>query len=313
MGTRHVVVGFRGHPGPAAGLEGQARARRLLLGGLSLCLVLALVAPGPAAEAGRHPLARARHDEGRMAAGTADPLARAQRLARRVAARAADVRGTVERLRKLRKRLARQVRRAERTVAVVETPWFVELAMRRGVADRRLADARRLLRRLERRRRALLRRVRRLELARLDRLALVQDLVLCPVDRPHWFVDDFGVVSPRDEDGDGQVEEGEARVHQGIDIFAPEGTPVRAPFSGVAVDATNPLGGLAVKVYGPRGYVYNAHLSRIERLGPVRVGDVIGYVGDTGNALGTSPHNHFEWHPWNGPAVDPYRSLAQVC
>lgn len=100
------------------------------------------------------------------------------------------------------------------------------------------------------------------------------------------------------------------RTHQGTDIIAPMGTPVLATFPGRAVVATNTLGGLAAKVYGPRGYTYNAHFARFGKIGPVKTGDVIGYVGATGNAGG--PHLHFEWHPGNGAAVNPYPYLRAV-
>jgi murein DD-endopeptidase MepM/ murein hydrolase activator NlpD len=128
-------------------------------------------------------------------------------------------------------------------------------------------------------------------------------LQLCPVDPPRAYSDDFG--SPRWTGG--------YHPHQGNDIFAPAGTPIRAPFDGVAEDATNEIGGLSVKVFGAEGYVYNAHLSAFGELGPVTTGTVIGFVGATGNAQGTSPHDHFEWHPGGGAATNPFPYLNAVC
>jgi murein DD-endopeptidase MepM/ murein hydrolase activator NlpD len=125
----------------------------------------------------------------------------------------------------------------------------------------------------------------------------------CPVDRPHRYIDDFG---------DARLSGGFHR-HEGIDIFAPYGTPVRAPFDGKVRRSSNWAGGLAVIVTGRNGFVYNAHLSAIGKLGRVAAGDVIGYVGDSGNARGASPHDHFEWHPGGGPARNPYRLLRETC
>jgi len=131
----------------------------------------------------------------------------------------------------------------------------------------------------------------------------LRPLAVCPVAGPHAVADDWGAprVGPP------------KHKHQGNDIFAPLGTPIVAPFPGYAVTARNRLGGLAVKVHGQYGYVYNAHLSRYGTLGAVDTGDVIGYVGTTGNAQGTSPHNHFEWHPGGGGATDPHYFLMLVC
>jgi murein DD-endopeptidase MepM/ murein hydrolase activator NlpD len=136
-------------------------------------------------------------------------------------------------------------------------------------------------------------------------LSRIRPFAVCPLGGPHAIADDFGIMvhHPPNQGGD--------HIHQGNDIYAAMGTPILAPFDGVAVDARNHIGGLAVKVMGQYGYVYNAHLSAYGKLGPVQTGDVIGYVGMTGNAGG--PHDHFEWHPGNGSAVDPHGFLLLVC
>ena len=125
----------------------------------------------------------------------------------------------------------------------------------------------------------------------------------CPVAGPHEVADNFGVwvIKPNVP----------KHIHQGNDITAASGTPIVAPFDGVAEASSNELGGLAVKVFGEFGYVYNAHLSGYGKLGDVKAGDVIGYVGATGDAGGY--HDHFEWHPGNGSAIDPYAYLMAVC
>ena len=136
-------------------------------------------------------------------------------------------------------------------------------------------------------------------------LSKIRPLATCPVEGPIAIADDFGIMvhHPKNQGGD--------HIHQGNDIYAGMGQPIVAPFDGVAVDARNHIGGLAVKVMGEFGYVYNAHLSAYGKLGSVQTGDVIGYVGATGNAGG--PHDHFEWHPGNGSAVDPHGFLLLVC
>lgn len=139
---------------------------------------------------------------------------------------------------------------------------------------------------------------------------------VCPVALPHALTDSFG--APRYGGG--------YHLHAGVDIMAPSGTSIYATFAGTAVDSSNGLGGIAVRVIGSSGWTYNAHLSSIGQLGSVQAGDVIGYVGATGDT--STPHNHFEWHPnalpsdWPasaygysviGDAVNPYPMLVAAC
>ncbi len=125
-------------------------------------------------------------------------------------------------------------------------------------------------------------------------------IAVCPVRGPNSFVDSFGWPRPG------------GRVHEGIDMIAPYGTPIVSVQNGTAVRAPNALGGNAVIVYGPGGdWTYYAHMSSYGAVGGVSIGTVIGYVGSTGDT--NVNHLHFEYHPGGGPAVDPYRLLLAVC
>jgi murein DD-endopeptidase MepM/ murein hydrolase activator NlpD len=106
-----------------------------------------------------------------------------------------------------------------------------------------------------------------------------------------------------------------AHWHQGTDIFAPRGTPLVAAESGeLQRIGVASLGGNKLWVKGDSGTeYYYAHLvafaAGIHDGMRVNAGDVVGYVGDTGNARGTPPHLHFEVHPNGGDAVNPYPLL----
>jgi murein DD-endopeptidase MepM/ murein hydrolase activator NlpD len=116
-----------------------------------------------------------------------------------------------------------------------------------------------------------------------------------------------------------------ARSHDAIDIMAPEGTPVVAATDGVVEKLFNSEGGGGITVYvrtpDRRWSFYYAHLQRyapgLAEGQQVRRGQVIGYVGHTGNANPAGPHLHFainrmqpgdKWY--DGDPINPYPLLA---
>ncbi len=129
-------------------------------------------------------------------------------------------------------------------------------------------------------------------------------------DRDHSYVDSF--LAPR------MAGTSAAHRHQGVDIFAALGTPVVAVERGVVGRVGEvSLGGLRVWLLGETGTnYYYAHLSRfadgLTEGQFVEAGTVLGFVGTTGNAVGTSPHLHFQVHPDGGAAVNPYPLLRRV-
>ncbi len=115
----------------------------------------------------------------------------------------------------------------------------------------------------------------------------------------------------------GMARDGGRRSHHGIDIFAPRGTPVIASTDGV-VRSTDPsnLGGKVVWLGDEhrRQSLYYAHLdSAVVTEGQrVRIGDTLGFVGNTGNARTTAPHLHFGIYRRGAGPIDPLAHVRQV-
>lgn len=102
------------------------------------------------------------------------------------------------------------------------------------------------------------------------------------------------------------------RIHEGNDLFAVRGTAVLAPVSGTVIFQNGRIGGLQFRLYGDDGTTYiGTHLDTIGADGYVIAGGQLGTVGDSGNAIGSIPHLHFEIHPSDGPAVNPYPTLQK--
>jgi murein DD-endopeptidase MepM/ murein hydrolase activator NlpD len=125
-----------------------------------------------------------------------------------------------------------------------------------------------------------------------------------PIRGPSHFSDDWLFSRPG------------GRYHEGIDLFAAYGTPIVAVANGTLFRVGyNGLGGWRLWLRDTAGTTfYYAHLSSfapVAREGAsVSGGTVIGYVGDSGDARGTSPHVHFEIHPGGGGPTRPYPHVS---
>ncbi|MGH3118947.1 MAG: M23 family metallopeptidase [Gaiellales bacterium] len=106
------------------------------------------------------------------------------------------------------------------------------------------------------------------------------------------------------------------RTHEGQDVFCDYGDPVLAPEAGVLSMSDGGLGGITSRVHlGDGSYWYLTHLSdwnteEFANGDRVEEGDVIGFCGNSGNALTTPPHVHFGWYLPSGVAKNPMRRLV---
>ena len=132
-------------------------------------------------------------------------------------------------------------------------------------------------------------------------------LLAFPVAGKHTYFNDFG--APRSQG-----------THQGNDVMAARGVPVRAVAPGVIKRMTRVetgLGGIWIWLQDTRGHeYYYAHLTSItaglEAGSAVTLGQVIGAVGNTGDARYGATHLHFEIHPGGGGAINPYTDLLAI-
>jgi murein DD-endopeptidase MepM/ murein hydrolase activator NlpD len=127
--------------------------------------------------------------------------------------------------------------------------------------------------------------------------------IVCPIQGPLSFVDSWG--APRSG----------GRRHQGVDLMSPFGTPNVAVVSGNVSMRVGNLSGNSVYLYGDDGNTYYYFHLQSWAGSPRHVsqGEVVGYVGDSGNARGGPSHTHFEYHPGGGGAVNPYPLVRPVC
>lgn len=146
--------------------------------------------------------------------------------------------------------------------------------------------------------------IERLRLLNLSPIVIARVLAPFPVVGPARYGDDFGAVRR----GPGLL----ARSHQGTDVFAERGTPVIASAAGsVSNLVTNDeRTGTGLRLTATDGtFFFYAHLDRfaagLANGTTVAKGQVLGFVGSTGDAAPTEPHLHFEIHPKGGAAVDP--------
>lgn len=130
----------------------------------------------------------------------------------------------------------------------------------------------------------------------------------CPVAGPVSFIDSWG--SARSG----------GRGHKGVDMMAARGTPVAAIFDGTItrLSSGSSLGGITIWMNSNAGDTYYyAHLDGyadgVTSGMSVVAGQIVAYVGSTGNASPSYPHLHFEYHPGGGGAVNPYPLVKGIC
>jgi len=126
------------------------------------------------------------------------------------------------------------------------------------------------------------------------------DVIACPIPTGSEFIDSWGAARSG------------GRRHQGVDMITGRGTPVVAAQSGDIEFKQNRLGGNAAWLHSPNGNTfYYAHFADFEGESRTVVqGEIIGYVGSTGNAQG--PHLHFETH-FDGSVGNPFPAVHTAC
>lgn len=146
--------------------------------------------------------------------------------------------------------------------------------------------------------------------------------IVFPVLAPTTYTDDFGDPRPGGR-------------HQGIDMLAPKRALALAAEGGkIKFWKTSAQAGCMLYLYGTSGTTYyyihlnndrtrrndnrgkcvagTAYAKGLKNGSKVTAGQVVGYVGDSGDANGLHPHLHFELHPNRGAAVDPYPWLERA-
>ena len=120
------------------------------------------------------------------------------------------------------------------------------------------------------------------------------EIIWCPVEIAE-FTSSFG--APR-----------VGHTHQGVDMMAPDGTPIVAPESGFYEQH----GSESFYLQGNSGTLYfGTHLQEhVASSGYVETGQLIALVGHTGNASASGPHLHFEIHPGGGDAAPDQRRFS---
>ena len=126
--------------------------------------------------------------------------------------------------------------------------------------------------------------------------------IVCPVRGALSFLDSWG--APRHQG-----------AHQGVDLMAARNTPNVAVVAGSVTFKAGGTSGNGAYLTGDDGNLYyyfhlDSHEGAARR---VAQGEVLGYVGNTGDARYTATHTHFEIHPGRGAAVNPYPSVRAVC